>query len=90
LFALYEELQHSLHRAITLRDQILPRVEVALVETQRAFELGRYSYFELRAAQDDALRARTEATVALIDAHRNVIEIEALTGAALSSPTRQQ
>jgi cobalt-zinc-cadmium efflux system outer membrane protein len=90
LFALYEELQYSLHRAITLRDQILPRVEVALVETQRAYELGRYSYIELRAAQDDALRARTEATVALIDAHRNVIEIEALTGAALSSPTRQQ
>lgn len=88
LFALYEELQHSLHRAITLRDDILPRVENALAETQRAYELGRYGYFELRAAQDDALRARTEVAVALIDAHRNVLEIEALTGTALSSPTR--
>ena len=88
LFALYEELKHSLHRAVTLRDDILPRVESALAETQRAYEMGRYSYFELRAAQDDALQARTEVTVALIDAHRNVIEIEALTGAALSSPTR--
>ena len=88
LFALYEELKHSLHRAITLRDDILPRVESALAETQRAYEMGRYSYFELRAAQDDALQARTEVTVALIDAHRNVLEIEALTGAALSSPTR--
>jgi cobalt-zinc-cadmium efflux system outer membrane protein len=90
LFALYEELQHSLHRAITLRDDILPRAESALAETQRAYELGRYSYFELRAAQDDTLRARTEVTVALIDAHRNILEIEALTGAALSSPTRRQ
>lgn len=89
LFALYEEMQHSLHRAKTLRDDILPKVESALAETQRAYELGRYSYFELRVAQDDALRARTEVTVALIDAHRNLIEIEALTGAALSSPTRQ-
>ena len=88
LFALYEDLTHSLHRAVTLRDDILPRVESALAETQRAYEMGRYSYFELRAAQDDALQARTEVTVALIDAHRNVIEIEALTGAALSSPTR--
>ena len=88
LFALYEELKHSLHRAVTLRDDILPRVESALSETQRAYEMGRYSYFELRAAQDDALQARTEVTVALIDAHRNVLEIEALTGAALSPPTR--
>lgn len=88
LFALYEELKHSLHRAITLRDDILPRVEIVLAETQRAYELGRYSYFELRVAQDDALRARTEVAVALIDAHWNVLEIEALTGTALSSPTR--
>lgn len=88
LFALYEELKHSLHRAMTLRDDILPRAEEVLTETQRAYELGRYSYFELRAAQDDALQARTEVTVALIDAHRNVLEIEALTGTALSSPTR--
>ena len=63
-------------------------MESALSETQRAYEMGRYSYFELRAAQDDALQARTEVTVALIDAHRNVLEIEALTGATLSPPTR--
>lgn len=88
LFALYEGLEHSLHRAIALRDDILPRVELALAETQRAYELGRFSYFELRAAQNDALQARMEVTVALIDAHRNIIEIEALTGAALTSPTR--
>jgi len=90
LFALYEELKHSLRVAIILRDDILPRVESALTETQRAYELGRYSYIELRTAQDDALRARMEVTTALIDAHRNVLEIEALTGAALSSPTRRK
>ena len=88
LFALYEELKHSVHRAITLRDDILPRVESALAETQLAYEQGRYSYLELRAAQVDTLRARAEVAVALIDAHRNILEIESLTGAALSSPTR--
>ena len=90
LFVLYEELKHSLHRAHTLRDDILPRMETALRETLRAYELGRYSYFELRSAQDEALRARMEATAALIDAHRNIIEIEVLTGVALSSPARQR
>lgn len=89
LFALYEELAHSLHRATTLRDKVLPKVEMAMAETHRAYEMGRYSYNELRVAQDDALQTRTEVAVALIDAHRNVIEIESLTGAALSSPSRQ-
>ncbi len=88
LFVLFEELKHSLHRATTLREEILPRAEIILKETLRAYEAGRYSYIELRAAQDDALAARSEGVAALIDAHRNVIEIEALTGAALSAPTR--
>ncbi len=89
LFALYQELQHSLHRATTLRDEILPRVEKALRETERAYEIGRYGYFELRVAQADTLRARTAVVVAIIDAHRNTIEIERLTGATLSSPARR-
>ncbi len=89
LFALYQELKHSLHRAAALRDEILPRVNKALAETERAYEMGRYSYFELRVAQADALRARTAVIVAIIDAHRNTIEIERLTGATLSSPARR-
>jgi cobalt-zinc-cadmium efflux system outer membrane protein len=89
LFALYQELQHSLHRATTLRDEILPRVEKALEETERAYAMGRYSYFELRVAQADTLQARTAVVVATIDALRHTIEIERLTGATLSSPARR-
>lgn len=89
LFALYEELQHSLHRATTLRDEVLPNVEIALVETQRAYRAGRYSYLELRIAQDEALLARQEFVEASIDAHRYAIDIESLTGTALSSPVRR-
>jgi cobalt-zinc-cadmium efflux system outer membrane protein len=88
LFALYQQLQYSLHRATILRDEILPRAEKALSETERAYEMGRYSYFELRVAQTDTLQARTAVVVAIIDAHRNTIEIERLTGATLSSPAR--
>lgn len=88
LFALYEELKHSLHVATTLRDEVLPNVEIALVETQRAYAVGRYSYVELRIAQDEALLARKEFVEALIGAHRYAIDIESLTGTALSSPVR--
>ena len=90
LYALYQELQHSLHRANALNDDILPKIEIALTETKRAYEMGRYSYFELRVAQNDALQARTAAIVAVIDAHRNVIEIERLTGTTVSSPALRQ
>ncbi len=89
LFALYEELKHSIHVAATLRDEILPNVEIALVETQRAYEAGRYSYLELRVAQDEALLTRQDFLEVLIEAHRYAIDIEALTGTALSSPARR-
>ena len=86
LFALYEELKHSLHVVSALRDDILPNVEIALTETRRAYAAGRYSYLELRTAQDEALQARQEYLEVLIETHSHAIEIEALTGTALSSP----
>ena len=89
LFALYQELQHSLHHAATLRDEILPRVERALADTERAYAAGRYGYFELRVVQAEVLAARTALIEASIDAHRNVIEIERLTGTTLSSAAQQ-
>ena len=89
LFALYQELKHSLHIAATLRDKILPNVEIALIETQRAYAAGRYSYLELRIAQDEALQARHELLEVLIETHRLAIDIESLTGTALSSPARR-
>ena len=85
LFESYQELVHALHVAEKFRDEILPRVERALRETERAYEAGRYSYLEMRSAQDDALNARTAAIVAAIDANRNLIEIERLTGAAVTT-----
>ena len=90
LFALYEELKHSLHLATALRDEVLSNVEIALVETQRAYQAGRYSYLELRIAQDEALLARKDLLEASVEAHRYAIDIESLTGTALSSPVRQQ
>ncbi len=89
LFALHQELLHSLHRAATLRDEILPRVQRALADTERAYAAGRYGYFELRVVQAEVLAARTALIEASIDAHRHVIEIERLTGTTLSSSVAQ-
>lgn len=85
LFALYQGLQHSLHRTATLREAVLPRVEQALADTQRAYASGRYGYFELQVVQGEVLDARTALVEASIDAHKHVIEIERLTGTAMSS-----
>lgn len=90
LFALYQELQHSVHRARTYRDEIIPRINKALAHAKRAYDLGRYSYVDLRIAQDDALRARSEAISAEIDAHHNRLEIERLTGTAVSTPVDRE
>jgi len=80
LYVLYQKLQHSLHRADTFRNDIIPLLEKALMETRRAYDLGRYRYLEWHSAQADLLEARNALLEASIDAHRNTIEIERLTG----------
>jgi cobalt-zinc-cadmium efflux system outer membrane protein len=87
LFVIYQELQHSLHRVRTFRDDIIPRIEQALTDTRSAYELGRYSYFEWRTVQEDLLEARSALVEASVDAHQKAIEIERLTGVRLAQPT---
>ena len=89
LFALYQEFQHSLHRATVLREKVLPRIEQALADTQTAYATGRYGYFELQIVQTEVLDARTALVEASIDAHKRLIEIERLTGTTLSSSVAQ-
>ena len=86
LFVIYQELQHSLHRAKTFRDDVIPYIEQALTDTRSAYELGRYSYFEWRIVQEDLLAARSDLVEASVDAHQNVIEIERLTGVRIAQP----
>ncbi len=89
LFARYQELQHSLHQTKTLRDEILPRVEQALADTQVAYAAGRYGYLEIQLVQAEVLNARTALVEASIEAHKHLIEIERLTGTTLSSSVIQ-
>lgn len=89
LYVLYQELQHSLHRIEAYRSNIIPQFEKAYKETRRAYELGRYSYFEWRTVQADLLEARRTIVEDSIDVHLKVIEIERLTGVAMTQPGTQ-
>jgi cobalt-zinc-cadmium efflux system outer membrane protein len=90
LFTLHQELNHYLQTAQRLREDILPRLEQALVDTRRAFELGRYSYLEWRAVQGELLQANESLLENSIDAHGIAIEIERLTGVALAPAVSAQ
>ena len=80
LFVLYQELMHELHLAMRLRDDVIPRIESALADTRRAYDLGRYSYLEWSVVQGELLEANNELLEASVNAHRVIIEIERLTG----------
>ncbi len=86
LFVIYQELQHSLHRAETLRNDVIPRLARAQNEMRSGYKRGRFSYFEWRSVQTDLLEARNTLLEASIAAHRHVIELEHLTGARLAQP----
>ncbi len=86
LFVIYQELEHSLHRAKTFRDDVIPRIKQALKETRSAYERGRYSYLEWRIVQEDLLAARSALVEASVDAHLKAIEIERLTGVRIAQP----
>ena len=87
LFVLYQELQHSIHRVDTYRSDIIPQLENALKETSKAYDLGRYSYFEWRSVQAELLDARSALVESSIAAHLKVIEIERLTGVSMTQAT---
>ena len=86
LFALHQELEHSLHKAEGFREEIIPRTQSALVDTQKAYAIGRYGYFELKVVQEELVEAQMELIETSINAHRKFIEIERLIGSTVTSP----
>jgi cobalt-zinc-cadmium efflux system outer membrane protein len=90
LFVLYQELRHNTQLAERLREDVIPRLERALADTRRAYELGRYSYFEWTVVQAELLEANNDLLEASIGAHSIVIEIERLTGVRFALPATAQ
>jgi cobalt-zinc-cadmium efflux system outer membrane protein len=90
LFELYQELNHNLQLAGRLQADVIPRLEQALEDTRRAYELGRYGYSEWRIVQGELFEADNELLETSVDAHRIVIEIERLTGVQVAPPAAPQ
>ncbi len=84
LFEIYQELSHAYTAAQTLREQILPEAELTLRDYEDGYRSGRYSLLELIEAQKVLLDARLESVMTAADFHKYRIEIERLTGRAMS------
>ena len=90
LFAVHQELLHSLHKISAYRNDILPALEQILKETRRAYDLGRYSYLEWQSVQRDYLAAQNQLIDASVTAHLNAIEIERLSGVPPHAPPNEE
>ena len=84
LFRNYRELLDRSREVTALRERALPRMEAALKNTEYAYERGRYSYLELVDAQRELLSVRDSLIDAATEYHLTHIEIERLTGTAVS------
>jgi len=84
LYVLYQEYLHSLHRMNAYRDEIIPKLELALKKTRRAYQLGRYSFLEWQSVQSDLFEAQADLLESSVDAHLKMIQIERLTGVQIT------
>ena len=93
LFAAWQTYQHSTAAAQQMRDEVLPTLNQALLQTRQAYEQGRYSYAEWMAAQRELLDARLTLIDTATTALLNQALIEQLTAeplAAAVEPTSLQ
>ena len=80
VFALYQQLRHHIEVAVAIRDRLIPQLERALADVERAYELGRTTFVELTGVQAELLGARHDYLESSIGAHETLVEIERLTG----------
>ena len=85
LFAFYQSLRHAVRELDALQNTILPQLEAVERQTRDGLRRGRFAYFEWADAQRDLLASRRARIDAAREAHLNAIELERLTGVALSA-----
>jgi len=86
LYSLHQELLHHFHQVDVYSNKIIPKLEQALKQTRRAYNLGRYGYLELRSIQNELIDARHALVEASLNAHLKRIEIEQFTGEQIVQP----
>lgn len=90
VYVMAQQLLHSRHVAEAFSERIIPSLQLALKDTRNAYQQGKYSYYELTAAERDLIDARLSFLEAQYSAHLYWIEIEKLTGLSLSQPSLAQ
>lgn len=83
LYVLIEQLKHSHHVIQAVTDNIIPVLEQAFSEAEKAYTVGKYSYTDWMNTQQALLNAQSDLIAAYQNAHLNNIEIERLTGSSL-------
>jgi cobalt-zinc-cadmium efflux system outer membrane protein len=85
LYRAFSNRRQAIHTANDLRKDIVPALEQALLETQHAYQRGRYSYSDYVTARQELLSARRTLIDAATAALRYGADIEQLTAQPLSS-----
>ena len=85
LYELYNRLRRAVEETRALQDDIVPRTEEALKETEYAYQRGRYGYIELADAQREFLAVRGALIDSAAAAQGLRTEIERLTNAPLAN-----
>ena len=88
LFGYHQELLDRRRELEALSARTLPAAQSALKNTEYAYERGRYGYLEFVDAQRELLAVMRERINAATQYHLTLIEIERLSGAALSERTQ--
>ncbi|WP_231731542.1 TolC family protein [Colwellia sp. TT2012] len=83
LYVLIEQIKHASHVIHAVTYKIIPVLEEAFIEAEKAYNVGRYSYTEWMNTQQELLNAQSDLIGAYQNAHLNNIEIERLTGMSL-------
>lgn len=86
LFSAWQTYRQSADAAQSIRQTILPSLELALAQTRDAYERGRYSYADWISAQRDLLDARHAA----IDAASRALVSQALIEQLTAEPLTEQ
>lgn len=78
--------QQALAEVNSLRQQVVPLLDQAMQSTTYAFNQGRYSYLELSAARREWIEAQGALIDAAVRAYETRIELERITGSAVTAP----
>ena len=78
-------MKHSKHVIDTLTDRVIPLLEQASDEANRAYDIGRLGYLEWTSIRQELLSTQALLLDAYQSIHLQHIEIQRLTGASLSN-----